>query len=89
MLCILHKKKFEKDVERAKRRGKDLSKLKTVLECLVKQDPLPNHYKDHNLKGDFSDCRECHIDSDWLLIYCIDGDNLILIRTGTHSDLFK
>lgn len=89
MPSILRKKKFEKDIEQAKRRGKDLNKIKAVLAYLVAQNPLPAHYKDHKLKGEFSDCRECHIEPDWLLIYIIDDcNNLILIRTGSHSDLF-
>lgn len=88
MLSISRKKKFEQDVERAKRRSRDLSKLKTVLKYLVEQVPLPQSYRDHPLKGEFNDCRECHLEPDWLLIYSIDGNNLILLRTGTHSDLF-
>ena len=88
MLSISRKKKFEQDVERAKRRGKDLSKLKTVLAYLVEQKLLPKHYKDHQLKGEFNDCRECHIEPDWLLIYSINSDDLILLRTGSHADLF-
>lgn len=88
MLSIFRKKKFEQDIERAKRRGKDLDKIKTVLTYLITQNPLPGYYKDHGLSGKFSDCRECHVEPDWLLIYCIDGDNLILMRTGSHSDLF-
>ena len=89
MLCIFRKKKFEKDIELASRRGKDLNKIKTVLAYLVEQSPLHKHYKDHCLKGEYSDCRECHIELDWLLIYSIDNHgDLILIRTGSHSDLF-
>jgi mRNA interferase YafQ len=60
MLSISSKKKFERDVELATRRGKDLSKLKTVLAYLVEQESLPKHYKDHPLEGEFNDCRECH-----------------------------
>lgn len=71
MLRILRKKKFEKDVELAKHRGKNLSKLKTVLTHLIKQDSLPACYKDHALKGEFYYCRECHIEPDWLLIHYI------------------
>lgn len=88
MLSILRKKKFEKDIEQVKHRGKDLNKIKAVLAYLVTQNSLPAHYKDHKLKGEFSDCRECHIEPDWLLIYIIDNNDLILIRTGSHSDLF-
>ncbi|MFA6408712.1 MAG: type II toxin-antitoxin system YafQ family toxin [Gammaproteobacteria bacterium] len=88
MLNVFRKKKFEKDVELAKRRRKDLNKLKIVLEYLGRLEPLPSYYRDHCLKGEFSGCRECHIEPDWLLIYCIERDYLILIRTGSHSDLY-
>jgi mRNA interferase YafQ len=73
----------------AKRRGKDLDKLKAVIAHLVMQNPLPRYYYDHKLKGEFLDCRECHIATNWLLIYSINGDSLILMRTGTHSDLLN
>jgi mRNA interferase YafQ len=89
MLVIFRKKKFEKDVELAKRRDKDLNKLKKVIAHLVNQNPLPSHHHDHLLKGEFADCRECHIEPDWLLIYYIKDNNLVLLRTGSHSDLFK
>ena len=89
MLHIFRKKKFEKDIKFAKRRGKNLKKLRTVLTHLVNQNPLPSYYHDHLLKGGFADCRECHIEPDWLLIYAIEDVNLILLRTGSHSDLFK
>ena len=89
MLSIFRKKKFEKDVKLVKRRGKDLNKLKNVLNHLVKQNPLPLRFYDHILQGEFADCRECHIEPDWLLIYYINNDELILLRTGSHADLFK
>lgn len=88
-LRILRKKKFEKDVKHAKKRGKNLDKLKTVLKHLVSQNPLPVSHRDHALQGEFSDCRECHVESDWLLIYYIEDDKLVLVRTGSHSDLFN
>lgn len=50
--------------------------------------PLPGKYKDHGLEREWKGYRECHIDNDWLLIYRIEDDRLILVRTGTHSDLF-
>ena len=55
---------------------------------LPNQNPLPSHYHDHPLKGEFADCRECHIEPNWLLVYTIEDDNLVLLRTGSHSDLF-
>lgn len=89
MLRIIRKKKFDKDIKRLKRRGKNLKTLEKILEHLVYQNPLPATYKDHELKGEFVGCRECHIEPDWLLIYYIDNDKIIVVRTGTHSDLFR
>ena len=82
--------KFQKDVKRAERRGYTLSLLRDVIKQLITGDPLPPKYKDHALTGDYTGCRECHITPDWLLVYRINDEELILIltRTGTHSDLF-
>ncbi len=82
--------RYEKDVKLSEKRNLDLSILFNVLEYLEKGEPLPPKYKDHNLIGNFKGCRECHISPDWLLIYEISEDNteVILRRTGTHSDLF-
>ena len=73
-----------------KKRGKDLNKLVAVLDKLSKGEPLPPHNRDHQLIGPLSDFRECHIEPDWLLIYKVLNDTLVLrlIRTGSHSDLF-
>lgn len=82
--------KFQKDLKRIQKRGYDITLLKDVLNFLVNGKILPIKYKDHNLSGNFKGCRECHITPDWLLIYEISDDELILYltRTGTHSDLF-
>ncbi len=82
--------KFQKDLKRAQRRGYDISRLTEVIKILAAGETLPAKYKDHNLSGDFIGCRECHITPDWLLIYEIVEESLILYltRTGTHSDLF-
>ncbi len=72
----------------AERRGKDMTKLREVLRLLAEGSPLPPPYRDHSLGGDWKSYRECHLEPDWLLIYKIDSDNLLLARTGTHSDLF-
>jgi mRNA interferase YafQ len=79
---------FARDVKLAQKRGKDMSKLRELIELLVAGKPLPTRYKDHALAGEWSHYRDCHIEPDWLLIYKIDGDNLYLVRPGTHSDLF-
>ena len=72
------------------KRGHNPQHLKDVLNILVEQKPLPEKYKDHGLSGNYAGYRECHIESDWLLIYKIFADKLVLAltRTGTHSDLF-
>ncbi len=79
---------FRRDVKLAERRGKDMAKLREVILLLVEGSPLPPRFKDHSLGGDWSHYRECHVEPDWLLIYKVDSDDLYLVRTGTHSDLF-
>ena len=81
--------RFKRDVKLAEKRGRDLGKLKLVLEILISQQPLPPSTRDHPLKGDWRGYRDLHIEPDWLLIYRIEGTDLYLARTGTHADLFK
>jgi mRNA interferase YafQ len=90
MLTIKYESTFKKDFKRIVKRGYDVRLLEEVIEILASGKTLPEKYRDHNLSGEFSDCRECHITPDWLLIYKISNDELILYltRTGTHSDLF-
>lgn len=82
--------RFEKDVKQAQKRGKDLDKLFYVIEKLANGEKLEERYRDHSLVGLYRGCRECHIEPDWLLVYEIFEDVLILslVRTGSHSDLF-
>jgi mRNA interferase YafQ len=79
---------FRRDVKLAQKRGKDMVKLREVILLLMEGRPLPPRFKDHALSGDWKHYRDCHIEPDWLLIYKIDRDDLHLVRTGTHSDLF-
>ncbi len=81
---------MKRNVKLMKKRGKNLSKLTTVLDLLASGNPLPQQYNDHNLSGNLKDFRECHIEPDWLLMYQIHEDVLILTATatGTHADLF-
>ena len=90
MLEIVYTSKMKRDVKLMKKRGKDMSKLTAVLSLLASGEPMPPKYRDHQLSGSLSDFRECHIEGDWLLIYQIFEDELILsaTATGTHSDLF-
>ncbi|MBD5080947.1 MAG: type II toxin-antitoxin system YafQ family toxin [Ruminococcaceae bacterium] len=73
-----------------KKRGYDTKLLEKVIAILADGKPLPDIYKDHSLIGDFKGCRECHILPDWLLVYEVNDEELILYltRTGTHSDIF-
>jgi mRNA interferase YafQ len=80
---------FEKDVRRAEKRGYEMQKLSPVIALLVREEPFEARHKDHPLKGNYAGARDCHIGPDWLLIYVIEGNELILLRTGTHSDLFE
>ena len=79
---------LKEDLRRAKRRDKDLNKLWNVVERLSAQQPLDPRNRPHRLAGDWSPCWECHIEPDWLLIWDQREDLLILVRTGTHADLF-
>ena len=79
---------FKKDVKSAQKRGYDISKLTAVIKKLANGEKLDAKYKDHRLSGNYENFRECHIQPDWLLIYTIEDESLILYlaRTGSHSD---
>lgn len=89
MLTPVRSTQFRRDVRRAGKRGKDLTKLRVLLASLIQQEPFSDHYLDHPLRGTWKGYREAHIEPDWLLIYRVGGDELYLIRTGSHADLFK
>ena len=80
---------FKKDYKRLKKQNKDLSKLRAIIENLVEGQLLEPKFKDHQLSGKWKGHRDCHIESDWILIYRITADDLYLERTGSHSELFK
>ncbi|MCF0124918.1 MAG: type II toxin-antitoxin system YafQ family toxin [Clostridia bacterium] len=82
--------KFKKDYKLSMKRGLPIEELDAVIKMLKKGDPLPENYNDHELVGNWKNHRECHIRPDWLLIYQIKDDILVLelTRTGSHSDLF-
>lgn len=83
---------FRKNYSKVKKQGKNLNKLKYIIEQLACGNDLESKYRDHKLKGNkgFKDCRECHIEPDWLLVYRINDNELVLllINTGSHSNLF-
>ncbi len=90
MLILKTTGQFRKDLKLAKKRGYKLDLLNDVLDILQAGKALPEKFRDHSLVGQYAGFRECHIQPDWLLIYIIDNDQLVLtaVRTGTHSDLF-
>jgi len=89
MYTPIYTKQFAKDIKLAQKRGKNLGKLKTVVWTLVTGKRLAPLHQDHGLKGELIGHRECHIESDWLLIYKIEGTAIRFERTSTHSDLFR
>ena len=90
MLEAFYTTKIKRDVKLLKKRGYDFKKFAKVVDILRNGEKLPEKYKDHKLTGEYEGQRECHIEPDWLLIYKIEDNLLILTltRTGTHSDLF-
>lgn len=90
MYQIVYTNRMKKDVKLMKKRGQDLDKLINVLSLLSSGKSLPVQYRDHQLSGNLHDFRECHIEPDWLLMYQIYEDTLILsaVATGSHSELF-
>ena len=85
---LLTTNRFEKDLKRAIKRGKDLDKLWKIVEQLLNNKPLEKRHRPHPLSGNYTTAWECHIEPDWLLIWNPEVDQLVLSRTGTHSDLF-
>ena len=79
---------FMRDAKKQRKRGKDLRKLKSVVDLLLSGEDLPENLRDHALGGNWKGWRDCHIGPDWVLICKSLPDQLILGRTGTHSDLF-
>ena len=90
MLDVVLSNRFKKGLKLAAKRGLDLAELETVVNRLAAQQPLPDKNRDHSLTGDYIGFRECHIRPDWLLVYRVDGEDLVLFlfRTGSHTDLF-
>ena len=90
MLNIVSSTKFKKDLKRTAKRGYNIGLLEEVVTMLANEEELPAKYHDHQLTGNYEGFRECHIQPDWLLIYRIDGEDLMLFlsRTESYSDLF-
>ena len=89
MYTPTYTRQFSKDIKRLQKRRKNLEKLKIIVRTLLAGETLDPIHRDHKLLGHYQGRRECHIESDWLLIYKVAGDSIIFERSGTHSDLFK
>jgi mRNA interferase YafQ len=79
---------FERDLRRIDKQGKDLDKLETVVNILQAREQLPARCRPHPLRGIWAGHWDCHVEPDWLLLYKVTDDVLILVRTGSHADLF-
>ena len=88
MRRVAQQKQFRNDVKRQKRRGNDVEELIGAIEFLAEEGSLPTAYRPHKLSGEWRGVWECHVEPDWLLIYAVTDKELLLIRTGTHADLF-
>jgi mRNA interferase YafQ len=88
MRHVTERKRFRDDLKRQLRRGKDREELLAVVELLAADGTLPPAYRPHILRGDWKGVWECHIEPDWLLIYEVTATEVVLIRTGSHVDLF-
>ena len=86
---IQYTTQFKKDYKKVQKQNKEIEKLKFLIEKILSETTLDEQYKDHNLTGKWKNYRECHITPDWLLIYKKTAELLILVRTGSHSELFK
>ncbi len=89
MLNVVFKSRFKKDLKRLKSSNRDEDELLVVINVLANGQPLEEKFRDHLLVGNYFGCRECHIRPDWLLIYQTTETDLLLVRTGSHSELFS
>ena len=88
MLNVVFKSRFKKDLKKLKSSNRNEDELLAVIAALANEEPLEEKFRDHNLIGNYAGCRECHIRPDWLLIYQVSETDLMLMRTGSHSELF-
>jgi len=89
MFIPVYTRQFEKDIKQAKKRRKNLDKIKIIIRTLIDGKPLDPIHRNHKLTGDYQGRWECHIESDWLLVYKVEEKRITFERTGSHSDLFK
>jgi mRNA interferase YafQ len=88
MRTVRYTSRFKKDLKRIKRRGFDVGILQVAIKKLTYDEALDPRYRDHALIGNYAGTKECHLAPDWLLIYRLVDDQLVLVRTGSHADLF-
>jgi len=88
-LKLIYTAQFKKDFKKIKKQQKNISKLTVLIEKLLGQEKLEPKYEDHSLSGKYRSHRDCHIEPNWILIYRITKNELVLERIGSHSDLFK
>jgi mRNA interferase YafQ len=88
-LALLSTTAFEKDLKRVGKQGRNLDKLESVVVLLQHQRPLPTRCRPHPLRGNWTGHWDCHVEPDWLLLYRVTETELILVRTGSHSELFE
>jgi mRNA interferase YafQ len=89
MRTPVYTRQFERDVKKARKRGKNLDKFKIIARALIEGKKLDPLHRDHQLIGDYTGRRECHIEADWLLIYKAEKEKILFERMGSHSDLFE
>ena len=89
MRRLLVENAFKRDLTRLEKRGRHFSILYQYIECLRSHKELPPRARPHKLSGEYVGLWECHVENDWLLIYNLTADTLLLIRTGSHDDLFE
>jgi mRNA interferase YafQ len=89
MLKSITTTKFKRDLKRGKKQRRNTKELKDVMDKLIKQERLPAKYRDHKLLGELQDCRECHVENDWLLIYRTTDDEITFVGLGSHAELFN
>ena len=88
-LSLLTTTAFEKDLKRVGKQGRNLDKLEAVVNLLQSQKPLPTRCRPHLLRGNWTGHWDCHVEPDWLLLYRVTATSLILVRTGSHAELFE
>jgi mRNA interferase YafQ len=89
MRTPVYTRQFGKDIQKAKKRGKNLNKFKIIALALIEGQRLDPLHRDHQLVGDYAGRRECHIEADWLLIYKLEKNQIVFERMGSHTDLFE